>query len=159
VKRVSPDLIARTEGFLDDPGISVVDAALTAVEAAPVHAMHDPTEGGLTNGLWELAAVGRKRLVIRIESVPVYPETTAFCERFGLNCWGLIASGTLLIVVAAADEERVVSALDAKQIACRKIGTVQGSIAGVSVMKGGVEHPLQTVPRDEFARLLEEHGL
>jgi len=45
--RLAPDLLDRAAGLLIDPGISVVDAALAASGAAEVHAMHDPTEGGV----------------------------------------------------------------------------------------------------------------
>jgi len=41
-----PDFIARCQGFLHDPGISVVADARLATAQARIHAMHDPTEGG-----------------------------------------------------------------------------------------------------------------
>ena len=49
----SESLLARARGYLGR--LSVVPEALLAVELAPVHAMHDPTEGGLATALWELA--------------------------------------------------------------------------------------------------------
>ena len=46
--RVDADLLARAARFLIEPGISVVSAALAAANVGEVvHAMHDPTEGGL----------------------------------------------------------------------------------------------------------------
>jgi len=42
-------LIGKAKEYLSDPGISVV------TEAA-VHALHDPTEGGLATGIYEMAA-------------------------------------------------------------------------------------------------------
>jgi len=47
--------LARCAGFLRDPGISVVEDARLALQAGEVHALHDPTEGGVATGLWELA--------------------------------------------------------------------------------------------------------
>jgi len=50
-----PEFIARCQGFLHDPGISVVAEARLATTQARIHAMHDPTEGGVATGLRELA--------------------------------------------------------------------------------------------------------
>src|SRR3989441_10409612 len=47
--------IQRAKGFLKSPGLSVVPEAEIACELATVHAMHDPTEGGIATALWELA--------------------------------------------------------------------------------------------------------
>jgi hydrogenase maturation factor len=53
--RFTHDFVAHCKNFLRDPGISVVPEARAAVSAAQVHAMHDPTEGGVATGHWELA--------------------------------------------------------------------------------------------------------
>ncbi|HXY07981.1 MAG TPA: AIR synthase related protein [Terriglobales bacterium] len=51
--RVDSALLARAACFLSEPGISVVSAALAAANVGEeVHAMHDPTEGGLATGLF-----------------------------------------------------------------------------------------------------------
>src|SRR5205814_881889 len=47
--------IRRAKGFLRTPGISVRPEAELACELASVHAMHDPTEGGIATALHELA--------------------------------------------------------------------------------------------------------
>ena len=52
----SPAFIERAQGFLHEPGISVVAPARLASATAEVHAMHDPTEGGVMTGLLEIAA-------------------------------------------------------------------------------------------------------
>ncbi|HBY99674.1 MAG TPA: hydrogenase expression protein, partial [Chloroflexi bacterium] len=51
----SPALIERARQMLFDPGLSVVRAAEIAARAARLHGLHDPTEGGVATGLWELA--------------------------------------------------------------------------------------------------------
>src|SRR5215831_9230893 len=99
--RVDADLLTRVACFLIEPGISVVSAALTAANVGEVvHAMHDPTEGGLVAGLFELVApVGLGLRVIR-EHIPVFPETHTICRVLALDPLKLIASGALLIAVA-----------------------------------------------------------
>ena len=59
-------VVDRAAALLRTPGISIVQAALTAVSAGPVHAMHDPTEGGVLNGLAELAAAASVGLEVEV---------------------------------------------------------------------------------------------
>ena len=42
--------LRRSRGFLHEPGIAVWRDAQIALQAGHVHAMHDPTEGGLATG-------------------------------------------------------------------------------------------------------------
>ena len=48
------EFLDRAANFLHDPGISVVEDAAVIAEAGEVHAMHDPTEGGVATGIYEL---------------------------------------------------------------------------------------------------------
>ena len=52
-KVLSPSILESAKGFYNQ--ISVVKDALTAYKAGGVHAMHDPTEGGILNGIHEMA--------------------------------------------------------------------------------------------------------
>src|SRR5262245_43881312 len=52
---VPADVVERARGYLRRPGISVVPEARLACGVARVHAMHDPTEGGVATACWELA--------------------------------------------------------------------------------------------------------
>src|SRR5258705_482770 len=52
---VAADVVKRAQDFLRRPGISVVPEARAACAAARVHAMHDPTEGGVATACWGLA--------------------------------------------------------------------------------------------------------
>ena len=49
----------RCAQYLTSPGISVVEDARLALAAGGVHAMHDPTEGGVATGLLEMATASR----------------------------------------------------------------------------------------------------
>jgi len=85
--------------MLHRPGISVLADARIAVETVPVHAMHDPTEGGLATGLLEVALAAQVGLRLRREAIPVLPECRAACEALGLDPLGLIASGALIDLI------------------------------------------------------------
>jgi len=153
---VPPDVLERAAAFLHDPGISVVPEARAAAQAARLHAMHDPTEGGLATALAELATAGGVGLRVHADRVPVFPETALLTRHFGLHPWGTIASGALLAACAAEDAERVVQAVRALGIWADVIGEATADDEMVVIDEEGAEQPLPVFARDEIARLFEE---
>ncbi len=165
------DFVDRCANFIFDPGISVARAAQVATATAPVHAMHDPTEGGLATGLWELATAADVGLEIDACAVPIYPETRRLCDIFGLDPWGVIASGSLVLTVDAGDVAKVCDALTEGGVEAAIIGRVtareRGVVLNVEAARqpqraGRKENtaqqktvPLPTFSRDEIARLFE----
>ena len=154
--RVDADLLARAGRFLIEPGISIVKAALAAANVGSVvHAMHDPTEGGLATGLFELVAPAGLGLRINREHITVFPETTAICQALGLDPLGLIASGALLIAVASKGTDAVVRAIEGLRIPVTVIGEVRPSMEGLTIVTNGAAEPLTPPGRDEIARSFE----
>ena len=148
-------LLERCQGFLYDPGISVVRDAAVATAAGEVHAMHDPTEGGLATGLWELSEAAEVGLAVDPSAVPVLPETQTLCTRLGLEPLGLIASGALLMAVAQGDVAAILAALEDDGIAAACIGQVTERERGIVLRNATGERPLPRFERDEIARLFE----
>ena len=151
---IDTGLIDRAKKFHDDPGISVVLAALTSSRAARVHGMHDPTEGGIATALWELGQAARCGLCIEGDSIPVFPETRAFCDILGIDPWGLISSGALLIIVDSRDVDAVRRALDSVNIPCESIGKIVPKEQGLTIRRGDGCEPLEPFERDELAKIL-----
>jgi len=145
--------IAQWQQFLYTPGISVVRDALVLQQAVEVHAMHDPTEGGVATGLWELAQAAGVGLHISAEQLPVLPAGALLCEAFGLDPLGTIASGALLAAVPAAQIARAIDACAAAGIACYRIGTAVADPAEVVLYTGTTSQPLPTFARDEILRI------
>jgi len=148
-------LLERCRGFLHDPGISVVRDAAVATAAGEVHAMHDPTEGGLATGLWELAAAAGVGLEVDEAAIPLLPETRVLCARLGLDPLGLIASGALLLAVAPEDTAAILGALEEAGIAAAHIGRVVERGQGLVLRGATGERSLPRFERDEIARLFE----
>jgi hydrogenase maturation factor len=149
------DFLQRCRQMLHEPGISVVREARLLRQHVDVHAMHDPTEGGLATALWELAAAAGVGLRVYRDAIPILPETQALCQRFGLDPLGLIASGALLATVPAVQAEEAVRLLAEAGIAARCIGEVLPAGEGVWLRDAGGDQPLPRFARDEFARLVE----
>jgi hydrogenase maturation factor len=148
-------LLQRCQGFLYEPGISVVRDAAVATSAGEVHVMHDPTEGGLATGLWELAEAAQVGLEVDETSIPILPETQILCARLGLDPLGLIASGALLLAVAPGDAAAILTALEQAGIAAARIGRVVKRERGIRLQSATGERPLPRFARDEIARLFE----
>jgi len=152
---IDAELLERSRAFLRQPGISVVRDAAVAVGAGEVHAMHDPTEGGLAMGLWELAEAAGVGLMVRGDAIPVFEETEVLCEALDLNPLGLIASGALLMAVAPDDASAICRALEEGGITAARIGRVVEREEGRVLRESGEDRPLPTFERDEITRLFE----
>jgi len=153
---VAADVVKRAQDFLRRPGISVVPEARAACGAARVHAMHDPTEGGVATACWELAQAADVGLRVDRERIPVLREGRVLCEAFGLDPLGTIASGSLLLAVAPDDSEAVIAACRGAGVDCAAIGRVTDASQGVSLVTGGHARPMPTFPQDEITRIFSE---
>ncbi|MBC7264560.1 MAG: hydrogenase expression/formation protein [Chloroflexi bacterium] len=149
----SEDVIGRARNFLFDPGISVVAAAQIAAETKKVHAMHDPTEGGLAMGLHELAYASGTGLWVDRARIRILPECIEFCREFGLDPLGLIASGALLVAVPPDTSARLQHLYAQAGIPCSVIGHVTPPEEGIRIKNGGVTRDLPRFDADEITRL------
>ena len=149
---VEAETLSRAAGFLFDPGISVLRDARIAAEAGEVHAMHDPTEGGLSGGLYELAAASRVGFDIYADSIPILPECRRFCEALGLDPLGLIASGSLLAAVAPKSADAALDALSEEGIDARVIGAANENAGEITLHSDGATSEFPMFQRDELAR-------
>ena len=101
--------IAVWQNYLFSPGISVVRDAHVLQDAVEVHAMHDPTEGGVATALHELAHASGVGVRIEAARLPLLDAGAQLCARFGLDPLGVIASGALLAVVPSTQSEAACS--------------------------------------------------
>ena len=151
---VESDMIDRAREMLFSPGISVAQEAAIACDTVDVHAMHDPTEGGLSTAIAEMAAASGTGAVVDANSVPVLPECEAFCSALGLAPLGLIASGALLAATAPEDAPVLVEALAQEGIDAYQIGLVTQESDGLRLRSQEGIDPLPAFERDELARFL-----
>ncbi len=149
------DSLGRYANFLYEPGISVVKDAAIATATGGVHAMHDPTEGGVATGLHELAEASQVGLEIWAEQLPYLPETLKLCRHFKLDPLGVIASGALLIAANPTFTPQILAGLNQAGISARVIGRTLPAEAGRWLVNGAESHPLPRFARDEITRLFE----
>ena len=147
--------LAQAQAFIYQPGLSVLPEARLALAAGRVTAMHDPTEGGLASALWELAEASGHTLVVDPATVPIPELSARLCRLFGLDPLAAIASGALLLAVAAADAATIQQALRANGIPCADIGRVEPGPATVWCRTATGRVAFSRPDRDEIARVFE----
>jgi hydrogenase expression/formation protein HypE len=76
-----------------------------------IRCMRDPTRGGLSSALNELAAGSRVGVRIDEAAIPIRPEVHAACEILGLDPLYVANEGKLIAVVPPLDAERVLDAM------------------------------------------------
>jgi hydrogenase maturation factor len=150
---VPESIIQRAKHFLFEPGISIVRDAHIAISAGRIHAMHDPTEGGLAMAVHELATAARVGIVIEGNQIPILEETALLCRIYGLDPLGTIASGALLMAVPAEEALRIQQALQVNDIACAAIGRIVPPSEGVLFDDGSMVQPLPQFISDEITKL------
>ncbi|MBN1399428.1 MAG: AIR synthase family protein [Anaerolineae bacterium] len=147
------DFIARAQGYLYDPGISVLAAARLAATHPGVHAMHDPTEGGLATGIHELACASHTGVRLYADRVPILDEGARLCAEYHLDPLGTIASGALIICVGAAQADGLVAHYHEAGIQCKHIGDLTHPEEGLHLLRGETCTPLPRYDVDEITRI------
>jgi hydrogenase expression/formation protein HypE len=102
--------------------ISVVKDALTAYRCGGVHAMHDPTEGGILNGIHEMADAAGLGARVFEKKITIEPETAKICRFYEIDPLQLISSGALLIATDPQATDKIVDSLCQKHIYADVIG-------------------------------------
>jgi hydrogenase expression/formation protein HypE len=133
--------------------ISVVKEALIASKLKGVTAMHDPTEGGVLNGLWELAEASGKGIVVESDKIPIASETGTISAALKLDPLKLLGSGSLVIAVAASKKASVQGRLDRNGIRVTEIGRLTGRDKGRFLLSRGRLKKLTAVYRDELYKI------
>ena len=133
---------------LDTPGISVVEPALAAARAG-ASALHDPTEGGLSAGLHEMAEASGVAIVLEPKRILWFEPGVELCAVAELDPWGTLASGTLLAGFAS---DRTDGAVHDLARAGHSVSVIGRAAHGCGVtFTGGA--PLTRFERDELSRL------
>jgi hydrogenase maturation factor len=147
---IEPGLLHAARAAIDSPGISVVASALRC-KALGAHAMHDPTEGGLSAGLHELAeSSGLAIEDLCPNAVDWFAPGITLCAAVGADPWGTLASGSLLAAFGPEDLEEALRVLCEEGNAPRVIATLAPG-RGVSLVDGS---RLPRYERDELSRVL-----
>lgn len=107
---------------------------------ATVHAMRDPTRGGLASTLNEFAEKSNVGIVIEESSLPVRKEVREACDILGLDPLYVANEGKMVAVVDPRGADAALRAMRANPLGsdARIIGEVTEAHRGKVVMKTGI---------------------
>jgi hydrogenase expression/formation protein HypE len=113
----------------------LVDAMLGT--GAAIRCMRDPTRGGLSSSLNEIATRSQVGMEIEEQQIPVQEEVRGACEMLGLDPLYVANEGKMIAIVAPESADRVVEAMQSNVYGreARIIGTVVEKHPGTVVMK------------------------
>lgn len=134
----------------------IIDAIQEYINDNQIHAMKDPTRGGIAGALNEWAKKSNVGILIEEDNVPIKKEVTAICNMLGLDPYNIACEGRALISCDPhqADEilEKIQSTKSGKN--ATMIGTVLGDNQGHVLLEttvGGkrfIDTPLgEPIPR------------
>jgi hydrogenase expression/formation protein HypE len=125
--------------------------ALIATVAGDITAMKDPTRGGVSSALHEMASKSGVGIVIDERAVPVTPSVRAVGELLGIDPLHVANEGKALLGVRADDAERVLATLRQHPLGCNAaiIGTCVAERPGSIVLDTGFGRRLLAEPEGE----------
>lgn len=116
-----------------------------------IHAMKDPTRGGVASALHEMAAKSNVSVVIDELALPIEDGVRAAAELLGIDPLHVANEGKAVIGVAAEAADRVLAALRShplgRNAAC--IGRVRDGHPGSLILNTGFGHRLLAEPEGE----------
>ncbi|HWQ32041.1 MAG TPA: hydrogenase expression/formation protein HypE [Blastocatellia bacterium] len=116
---------------------SLVEAMLET--GAEIHALRDPTRGGVATTLNEIALSSEVCIQLDEQALPIREEVKGACEILGLDPLYIGNEGCLVAIVAAADAGRLLTRLNDQALgreACI-IGTVRAEPPGIVTLRTG----------------------
>ena len=91
--------------------VAPLNGMISTILKYDIHAMKDPTRGGLSKTLNEFSEKAGVGIQIYEEAVPVKREVKAACEMLGLNYFDIACEGKVVLAVGKNHAESVLKAL------------------------------------------------
>src|SRR6476620_4140536 len=113
----------------------LVDALIAA--GIDVHVLRDPTRGGVSSALTEIAQTANVGMLLNESTIPISEEVKGACEILGLDPLYVANEGKLLAIVAASKADRVLAAMQSHPLGREAaiIGEVTDDHPGFIMMK------------------------
>jgi len=153
-KKLGEDIVR--EGQQLRNSISVVTDGVTAFGTGFIHAMHDPTEGGLANGIHEICDASGVGCEIENDLIPLNDATKQICECLQIHPLELISSGSMLICCDSRHAPQVIKELAAVDIEAVTIGTLNSDPTHRKITIDGSIHDLRRPATDALWAALKE---
>jgi hydrogenase expression/formation protein HypE len=116
----------------------LVDAIVAA--GVDIHVLRDPTRGGVTSALTEIARTAQVGMLLDEARIPITEEVKGACEILGLDPLYVANEGKLIAIVSEKDSDATLKALQASPLGkdAAIIGQVVDEHRGFVMMKSRV---------------------
>jgi len=115
------------EGDIQSDTAPLNDLVLQLIAACnDIHVLRDPTRGGITSVLNEVAHQSSVEIEIQEDAVPIKPQISACCELLGLDPFSIANEGKLIAIVPESSVEPSLSVMHNHPLATHAavIGTI-----------------------------------
>ncbi len=133
-----------------DEKLSVVAEGVLTGRSGLATAMHDATEGGILGACREMAEASKLGCFVDTKAIKIYPQTVKICERFSLDPYRLIASGSMLITTSKPNE--LLGLLHKEGIEATVIGKIVEEGCSYRDLSGDIHELLPVMP-DELYKI------
>jgi hydrogenase maturation factor len=135
--------------------ISVVKDGITAFNTGYLTSMHDPTEGGLANGIHEMCDASNVGCRIKFENIPIHESTKSICDLLNVNPLHLISSGCMLMTCTSIHADAVIKSLNTESIQATVIGHIVKDITDRMIEYPTSSETLEQPPTDALWEALK----
>jgi hydrogenase expression/formation protein HypE len=133
----------------------LVEVMLEASRA--IHALRDPTRGGMATVLWEIAHASKVGVVVDEQAIPIRAEVKAVCDLLGFDPYYLANEGRLIAFVPQKEAEKVLQAMQTHALGKEAtiIGRVVAEHPGKVLLKTpiGGHRLLEPLSGEQFPRI------
>ena len=102
-------------GRMSDSNLGLVETILAA--SKDIHVLRDPTRGGVTSALSEIAQSAGAGMILDEAAIPITEEVKGACEILGLDPLYVAIEGKLLAVVPPSEAGAVLAAMRSHPLA------------------------------------------
>jgi len=136
-------ILAQREGLAFESPVQSDSAPLHTLVAAmletgaQIRCLRDPTRGGLSSTLNEIASRSRVGMALDERAIPIREEVRGACEMLGLDPLYVANEGKLVAIVASGDAEALLRAMRKHPLGqnSRIIGSVLSDDPGLVLMR------------------------
>jgi hydrogenase expression/formation protein HypE len=146
------------ETVLESDTASLAGLTAAMLEACPgIRWMRDPTRGGLSSTLNELADAARVGVKLTEKAIPVRPEVRAACEMLGLDPLYVANEGKLVAAAPPDEAERLLEVMRAHPLGrnAAVIGEIVADHPGMVILKSviGGERVVTMLTGEQLPRI------
>jgi hydrogenase expression/formation protein HypE len=141
----------------DSAALHTLTAAMLQAAPGEIRCLRDPTRGGLSSALNEIAGVAGVGMRLRDALIPVRPAVRAACEMLGLDPLYVANEGKLIAIVSPAAADSVLAAMRAHPLGreATPIGAVTAGHQGLVLLETslGTHRVLDLLSGDQLPRI------